>query len=367
MSEKSASPAAKPKAAFSAASFAALRSIAGEGSGEPLRIALDLIDEDPDQPRKLIDDVELTPMVETIRSHGVLQPVGVHPQLDGRYRLAFGARRLRASRLAEQADIPAIVVPDVQRTYASQVIENQQRTNLSNSDLAAAVVQLHGEGTSVEKIGILCNLKEYQVTAYRAVAKFPPFLADRLNVADVRALYDLYRQWRKMPEAVESAMPEAGAFVSITEARRIVGAITGNATGSIVLETRGDEVPEGQGRGHLPAPAPGAPAPEILHGAGFPDSPAQPGSSAKVRKTTTASSSSPSEVADAPALTVSKAIDVKEAQTGELPVFIVAIGEGEHGQLVTDRRAEAPGWALVRYATGIEEVELASLRMVAIE
>ena len=84
MSKQSASPVVKAKAAFSAGSFAALRSITGEGSGEPLRIALDIIDEDPDQPRKLIDDAELAPMVETIRSHGVLQPVGVHPQVDGR-------------------------------------------------------------------------------------------------------------------------------------------------------------------------------------------------------------------------------------------------------------------------------------------
>ena len=258
-------------------------------------------------------------------------------------------------------------MPDVQRTYASQVIENQQRSNLSNSDLAAAIVQLHHEGIPVEQIGTLCNLKGYQVTAYRAVAKFPPFLVERLDVADVRALYDLYRQWTKTPEEVESAMPDAGAFVSITEARRIVAAITGKATGSIVLETPREDAQGGKGRGHDPASEPSKAPPEILHGAGFSESAAGQGPSTKAGKGTKPPSASPREMSGDQSPAPSKVNDIRSPKPDEMPIFIVAVGEGEQGQLVTDRRAEASGWALVRYATGIEEIELSSLRIVAVE
>ncbi len=237
------------KASFAAASFQNLRAAAGEGAGEPLRIALVDIDEDPNQPRRSFDADELESLAFTIRDRGVLQPIGVKPPEDGRYMLVFGARRLRASKLAGQADIVAVIVPDGQRDYATQVIENQQRASLSNSELAAAVNQLHREGKQGKEIAAICNLKDYQIAAFRAVEKLPDFLADRLDTGDIRAIYDLYRGWQKHPARVEDAMPEADTFLTITEARRIMGAVTGKATGSVILDR--EQAPE--------TPAPAAP------------------------------------------------------------------------------------------------------------
>lgn len=204
------------KASFAAASFSNLRAATGESAGEPLRIALVDIDEDPNQPRKAFDQAELEAMAITIRDKGVLQPIGVTLPEDGRYMLVFGARRLRASKLAGQADIPAIIVSAEQRDYATQVIENQQRANLSNSELAAAVNQLHTEGRQGKEIAAICNLKDYQVAAFRAVEKLPDFLRSRLDHGDIRAIYDLYRAWQKHPEArVQDAMPERDTFLTI--------------------------------------------------------------------------------------------------------------------------------------------------------
>jgi ParB family chromosome partitioning protein len=239
------------KASFTAASFSNLRAAAGEGAGEPLRITLVDIDEDPNQPRRSFDQAELESLALTIRERGVLQPIGVKPPEDGRYMLVFGARRLRASKLAGQADIAAVIVPDGQRDYATQVIENQQRANLSNSELAAAVNQLHREGKQGKEIATICNLKDYQIAAFRAVEKLPDFLAVRLDNGDMRAIYDLYRTWQKHPAQVEDAMPDADTFLTITEARRIIGAVTGKATGSVILDR--EQVPE------VPAPV----APQI--------------------------------------------------------------------------------------------------------
>lgn len=131
--------------------------------------------------------------------------------------------------------------------------------------------QLSDDDVPTAQIAIICNLKEYQVSAYRAVSKVPGFLVDRLNSADVRALYDLYRQWSKTPAEVEGGLPEADTFLTITDARRLIESITGKTTGSIVLQPRRDE--DGSNAGlegnpiiasepHLSAPA--TPAPEGL-------------------------------------------------------------------------------------------------------
>ena len=343
------SPSAKPKGNFSPGSFAQLRSLTGEASGEPLRLLLTDIDEDPNQPRKAIGTEELEPLAATIRSHGVLQPIGVHPAVDGRYRLAFGARRLRASHIAGELDIPAIIVPDGQRNYASQVIENQQRTDLSNSDLAAAVDQLHSDGTSIEQIAVICNLKQHTVSAFRAVRKFPTFLTDRLDSTDVRALYELYRQWTKTPAELEAGMPETDVPVTITDARRIISSIA-------------ESTPASHGTS-VATPASiddrvDAPNNELLE----PDKLPQ-----KVHDQILPADREPMGLHDDADGAVQKPAAVKTSpERSEKRGVIVAIGEGEHGQLVIDRAPETAGWGLVRYPTGIEEVELRHLRIIAI-
>jgi hypothetical protein len=70
-------------------------------SGAPLRLSIDLIDKDPEQPRTEFDDESLQELAATIRERGVRQPVSVrqHPHKPGYWMLNFGARRLRASKL----------------------------------------------------------------------------------------------------------------------------------------------------------------------------------------------------------------------------------------------------------------------------
>ena len=226
----------RPRAAFAAATFGNLRAAAGEGRGEALRILLADIDEDPGQPRTVFDDEALESMAQSIRAHGVVQPVVVRPPVDGRYRLVFGARRVRASRLAGVADIPAVIRTADQADFAAQLVENQQRADLSNSDLVVAIGRLVAEGLGNRDIAAICSLRDYQVPAFRQAANFPPELAERIDNADMRALYDLFRQWGRTPAEVVAALPGPDTFITVTEARRIVGEITGKPTGSVVLE-----------------------------------------------------------------------------------------------------------------------------------
>jgi ParB family chromosome partitioning protein len=93
-------------------------------SGAPLRLPIATIDEDPDQPRQEFDDDSLAELAETIKERGVRQPVSVraHPSEPGRWMLNFGARRLRASKLAGLSEIPAFV--DQTANSVDQFIEN---------------------------------------------------------------------------------------------------------------------------------------------------------------------------------------------------------------------------------------------------
>jgi ParB family chromosome partitioning protein len=93
-------------------------------AGAPLQLPLDLIDEDPDQPRKDFDPVPLAELTDSVKARGVLQAISVrrHPLTPDRWMVNFGARRLRASRLAGKPTIPAYV--DNAMDSYDQVIEN---------------------------------------------------------------------------------------------------------------------------------------------------------------------------------------------------------------------------------------------------
>lgn len=362
MSQQPTKSTAKPRASFAAGSFGNLRAASGEGQGEALRILLADIDEDPDQPRKSFDQAELESLAESIRLKGVVQPIVVRPPQDGRYMLAFGARRYRASKLAGVADIPAVVRAAGDVDYATQVIENQQRANLANSELAAAVEQLSAEGHTNKQIGTICNLKDYQVAAFKQVGKFPNELRERLDNADIRALYDLFRQWGKTPQEIIDALPDAETFITITEARRIVGSITGKPTGSIVLEQS------------IPAPAPSAdplPSPAVPFAR---ESAQEPEDAPPPAQQIPEPLHGARPVPAAPQRSIEEEWDARRpasqtpAPNGNgAPIFIVKVGDGETGRLVVDRRAEREGSVLVAYATGIEEVDAAELRIVRTE
>lgn len=339
---------ANPRAAFAAASFAALRAAAGHGQGEVLHLPLADIDEDPGQPRTVFAEEELALLAASIRAHGLVQPVVVRPAVDGRHRLAFGARRLRAARLAGLAEIPAVIRREGDGDFAAQVIENQHRAPLSNSDLAAAITRLAADGHTGPQIATICALKAYEVSAFRQAGNFPPELRARIDQADMRALYDLYRQWRKTPDAVLAALADSDVVLTVTEARRIVGGITGRPAGSLVPDrpVPAAEEPEAlRDDPTAPAAEPFADG-EVLHGA-KPDVQEGIGRGGGEPKPTVV----PDPVAVAPVP----------------PVFHVTAGDGEEGRLIVDRRAGGAGLVLVAYADGIAEVKAADLRIVRVE
>lgn len=110
-----------------------------------LEIPIDRIRRNPYQPRKRVDDEALAHLVESIRTHGVIQPVLVTEQLDG-YQLVAGERRLRAAQLAGLDRIPAVVRQLADREQLElALVENLLRADLNPIEEATAFRQLLDE------------------------------------------------------------------------------------------------------------------------------------------------------------------------------------------------------------------------------
>ena len=84
-----------------------------------------------DQPRKRFDDAALNELADSIREHGILQPLTVRRLGTGYYQIVAGERRWRAARLAGLTEVPAIVIEaDDRKTTVLALIENLQREDL---------------------------------------------------------------------------------------------------------------------------------------------------------------------------------------------------------------------------------------------
>jgi ParB family chromosome partitioning protein len=149
-----------------------------EGTDRPAgvrQIALERIEANPDQPRMTFDEAALAELAASIREHGVLQPVLVRP-LPGtahRYQLVAGERRWRASKLAGQTDIPALIEQlDDDTALEIGLIENLQREDLSPLEEALMYQRMTAEhGYSVRRLA-------------QKIGKDKGYVENRLRLAD---------------------------------------------------------------------------------------------------------------------------------------------------------------------------------------
>ena len=118
-------------------------------------IEIEKIDPNPYQPRREFDEVSLAGLAESIREHGVIQPILVTKReietptgISVRYQLIAGERRLRAARKAGLSQIPAVIrrgVPDERIKLELALIENIQREDLNALDKARSFKRLIDE------------------------------------------------------------------------------------------------------------------------------------------------------------------------------------------------------------------------------
>ena len=98
------------------------------------------------QPRKSFDEAALAELAESIREHGIIQPLTVRKLSSGYYQIIAGERRWRASRMAGLHEIPAVVLDvDENTAYALALIENLQREDLNPMEEAEGYRRLTQE------------------------------------------------------------------------------------------------------------------------------------------------------------------------------------------------------------------------------
>lgn len=117
-----------------------------------VEIEISKIEVNPNQPRKIFNEDALKELAESIKQHGVIQPIIVI-EVDGKFMVIAGERRLRASKLANLSTIPCIIKNYTERQIKEiALIENLQREDLNPIEAARAIKQLMEEYDSTQEV-----------------------------------------------------------------------------------------------------------------------------------------------------------------------------------------------------------------------
>lgn len=174
------------------------------------RIAIELIDQNPVQPRRVFQQDALHQLADSIREHGIIQPLVVRRH-GARYQLVAGERRWRAAKIAGLTEVPAVVqeISD-DRLLEITLIENIQREDLNPMELALALERMARElNINQEEIGRRTGKDRSTISNSIRLLQLPPDLQQlvaerRLSAGHARSLLALTDEemQRKLAEKI---------------------------------------------------------------------------------------------------------------------------------------------------------------------
>ncbi len=195
-------------------------------SDRVIKIPIENIVPNPKQPRKYFAEENLKELAESIKEHGVIQPIIV-TKINDKYELIAGERRLQASKLAKMSEISAIVrLATSQQKLELALVENIQRHNLNAIEEAKAYQELHNEfnltqeeiakrtGKSRSAIANIIRLLELPIEIQRGVIEekitegHARAILGLENPEKQRALYELILKNNLTVRAVEDKVKE---------------------------------------------------------------------------------------------------------------------------------------------------------------
>ena len=154
---------------------------------ETLRISQ--IEPKADQPRKYFDEEALIELSDSIKTHGLLQPIIVRESTQGYYQIIAGERRWRASKLAGLTEIPVIIMQaDALEAAEIAIIENIQRQDLNAYEEAAAYSSLMEQyGLTQEEVAEKVGKSRSAVANTMRLLDLPEDVLEMLKTGDISA------------------------------------------------------------------------------------------------------------------------------------------------------------------------------------
>ncbi len=153
-----------------------LKSEVIEKASTSLRIPLAQLEINPKQPRRDFDEMALSELAASIKTHDIIQPLTVTKLAGGKYRIIAGERRFRAAKIAGLKDVPVYVreTKDSQLLELS-LLENLQRENLNAMEIALSYRRLMEElDYTQEQLAERIGKERSTVTNYIRLLKLPP-------------------------------------------------------------------------------------------------------------------------------------------------------------------------------------------------
>ncbi len=170
-------------------------SAAGQAIGE---IELNAIEINPYQPRTEFDQVALNELAESIKVHGLIQPITVRKMDNGKFQLISGERRFRASGLAGLTRVPAYIrTADNQQMLEMALIENIQREDLNAIEVAYSFQRMLDEcDLKQEQLGERVGKNRTTVSNYLRLLKLPAAIQtsirdQKISMGHARALVNV--------------------------------------------------------------------------------------------------------------------------------------------------------------------------------
>ena len=146
-------------------------------------IPIDSVEVNPWQPRKRFQESELKELSDSIKIHGLIQPITVRRLTNNAFQLISGERRLRASKLAGLEEIPAYIrIANDQEMLEMALVENIQRSDLNAMEVAFTYQRLIDEcQLTHEQLSQRVAKNRSSVTNYLRLLKLPPEIQSALK------------------------------------------------------------------------------------------------------------------------------------------------------------------------------------------
>lgn len=179
---------------------------------------INIINPDPNQPRKNFDETALQELADDIKKNGLIQPIVVRDDLEhpGKFIVVAGERRLKAAKMAGLTKIRSIVgtYDDSQLGYV-QIAENAKRDDLKFYELAEFIVSRSELGEKQTEIAEKLGISKSQLSLYMIWKDAPEFLkAAKNKFSSIRTFFDVAKLADEFSSDVETFIENSDSEIS---------------------------------------------------------------------------------------------------------------------------------------------------------